>query len=656
MFALPPNQASGVPLPTARIAAGIPAVGGVVGELLYDTITRRGVVWTGSNWLDISASAIVRFPTDAALKADTTQVTGTYAVSQATGNPYVYTATGWLKVGTQEYPDVRTLLADNPAHGTVGLAMDEGSLWERGPTAWQSLSMRELVDTDEVFNWRSNEGGSIGDRALAVDVNVQYIRTAHGWRPASIYEDTEAAIKAATWAINGQQAISTDTGQTFVYVRESWSDLPAAAAISVVADQAARLAVATPATGKIVAQRDTQHAWRWDGSAWVDLDEIHIYATDADRLAAEPPVDTVALVRAAGVTALSGAWSIRTAGQWQQDPIQHYATEAALLADSPPDGTLAWGDDTGLVYARHGGQWTRVNSPTITIGAHPTTPAAGDLNYRAGRGLQVWDGTAWQEVGGSAVTVATTAPAGPQAGDLWYATNRLGRFKVYDGNSWQETSGVKYTRGAIASRPAYSNSDYGDIFEDSTTGELWMALRYDWRLISSAGSSVAKAPPTKDWLNQLIALVPNRVTKLSGRMYVNGGGGGAHLILAFNKQGGGKLMNSDFTINKTGAYNFTANNWASRDYDGGGGGGNGWYGCSFHPVKPGSSAGFDLTATTIGDSWCIEVRASFVDSSNDLCHSVALFEWNQPAHPLSEIYFSTVQGQSSVSYNVFRIS
>ena len=77
-------------------------------------------------------------------------------------------------------------------------------------------------------------------------------------------------------------------------------------------------------------------------------------------------------------------------------------------------GTVAFGDDNGLIYAMTSAGWRRVNSPTMSVGPHPANPATGDLNFRTNRGLQLWDGAKWEGIGKT--VVGTTAPANPDDG------------------------------------------------------------------------------------------------------------------------------------------------------------------------------------------------------------------------------------------------
>lgn len=447
MFALAPGNATGVAIPAFKIGTSRPAVGTTTGEGFYDSTTRQGYVWDGSTWKDIAANPILQFATDTDLLRDTTSAVGSYAISASTGNLYVKRPAGWSRVGVALYATVTDLLNDNPTVGTLGEALDEGSLWERATGGWRITGPRGLPTTAAVQAWAAQRevhtftvttpatavgtevvgatfdagtpitvtaaaglppagvaaslvvalltglpttfqvvyipgqttievrgpvtgapvvvtalqnmtdavtpgktayslGANVGDTALAVDVDVAYMRTPTGWRPVTIWEDTEANIRAATWPLNGQEAIASDTGRTFVRIQ----------------------------------------------------------------------------------------------GNWIEEPIQHYVTEAALLAATPPNGTLAWSDDTQVVFTRARGTWHRMGSPTMTFGL--------------------------------------TAPATPATGDLWFDNNVNRKiFNIWDGTNWVSTSGV--TIGAAGAKviiPGYFNVDPSNTATSADTGGL--AFRY----------------------------------------------------------------------------------------------------------------------------------------------------------------------------------
>jgi hypothetical protein len=219
---------------------------------------------------------------------------------------------------------------------------------------------------------------------------VMYVRTASGWKPETIWEETEANIRAATWCLVGQEAIATDTGRTFVYA---------------------------------------------------------------------------------------------TAG-WIEEPIQHYATEALLLAATSQNGTLAWADDTNVVFTRAAGTWHRLQGPQISVGTTaPTTPGTGDLWYDNNVNrltLNIWDGTKW--IGATGVTIggtgakvvlpgyfnedpSNTATADDTGGLAFKYVGGQTQLFLNKGNAWNAVTpmlGVAANAGKPIVADASGNASWGD--------------------------------------------------------------------------------------------------------------------------------------------------------------------------------------------------
>ena len=226
LLALAPNTASSIPIPAFTFGTTKPATGSLIGEGFYEINTRRGWVWDGAAWLEIAASPVVSYLTEAALLADTTKPSGVFGIAASTGAMYAKVTGGWKYVGINEYATTAALLADAPAAGALGVAGDDSSLWERTSTGWRCLTIRELADTAAVVAWAGTADCHNGDRAIDLLHGVVYIRTATGWHPTGYWEDTEANIRAATWPLDGQEAISTDSGRTFVKVNGTWVESP----------------------------------------------------------------------------------------------------------------------------------------------------------------------------------------------------------------------------------------------------------------------------------------------------------------------------------------------------------------------------------------------------------------------------------------------
>jgi hypothetical protein len=322
LFALAPGDANGIPIPSFQVGAARPAVGSIKGEGYYDILQKQGFVWTGSAWRNIAPNPILTFTSEALLLADTTASPGTYATAGDTGSLFIKVPTGWRQVGIKPYATAADLFGDAvAATGALGEVLDEDSLWEKTATGWRLMLIREMATTAAITAWtNTSPGATVGDRAVDKSTGVTYMRLASGWRPISIWEETEANIRAATWALNGQEAIATDTGRVFA----------------------------------------------------------------------------------------------RAAGKWIEEPIAHYPTEAALLAAVSQPGTLAWSDDTNVVFVRVAGTPA---GPGGTPAAKPDT---------------------WKRLQGSHVSVGTTAPTTPGEGDQWY-DRREAHMKVWEGTAWKVT-------------------------------------------------------------------------------------------------------------------------------------------------------------------------------------------------------------------------
>ena len=191
---------------------------------------------------------------------------------------YIRQATGWAFIGLREYPTLAQLLADTMQPGSIGQALDELSLWAKTTNGWRCLTMREMANQAAILAWTGTEaaGANPGDRALALDTDLQYIRTSAGWRATSLWEETEANMRAASWALNGQEAISTDTGRIFVRVGGAWIEEP----IQHYATEALLLA-ATPPNGTLSWADDTNVVFTRAGGAWHRLQgpQISVGAT-----------------------------------------------------------------------------------------------------------------------------------------------------------------------------------------------------------------------------------------------------------------------------------------------------------------------------------------------------------------------------------------
>ena len=225
LFALDPQDAVGVAIPTFRVVTSLPAAGSSMGEAIYVSATRQGYVWDGVSWRDVTASPIRSFANDAALQADTTEPVGAYAVASDTGNMYVRTPDGWRRIGITEFATYADLVAYNAPQGA---------------------------------------------QALSHDFEVVFLRTLTGgvptWRPTTSYVATEAAILAAP-NIAGMQAVATDSARTYVNDGTRWIEQPIRHY-----DTEAQLLAAIPPENTLAWANDTSHIFTWtNAKGWLGL-------------------------------------------------------------------------------------------------------------------------------------------------------------------------------------------------------------------------------------------------------------------------------------------------------------------------------------------------------------------------------------------------
>lgn len=322
--ALPPAMATAIAIPTARVLASLPVTGSSAGELVFDSTSGVSYIWTGANWNAIISDFMHTFADDATLLGSTIP-NGHIAISEATGNFFISTAPGWRQFGIREYTTVTGLLADNPAPGSIGVALDEHSIWMREAADWMCISLRQLPDFAAVVAWTPVDGSA----CINVQTGLRYARVAGAWEPQGIWNVDEATLLAGMDHVDGQIAVATDTG--------------------------------------------------------------HIYTFDEANQA------------------------------WLGSQIRFYPDETTLQADTPNNGVLGLAGDTGLVYARYNGIWTRVNSPTMSVtDVAPANPAAGDIQFAPTTGTtSIYDGVTWRPVGGAPTgTVIMHASITPPAGYL----------------------------------------------------------------------------------------------------------------------------------------------------------------------------------------------------------------------------------------------
>jgi len=379
LFALAPNTATGVALPSFQVGTSRPRIGTTQGEGYFDTNQRTGFVWTGSQWEGIAASPVLSYDTEADLTADSAPRPGTYATAGDSGSLFIKSQTGWRQVGIKKYATSIDLFADTAAGvGTIAEVDDEDSLWEMTNSGWRLLVIREMPDTPDILAWDENAvGANIGDRVVDLAHDVAYIRTTNGWRPTTLWEDTEVAIRAATWVINGQEAIANDTGRTFVRVNDAWVEEPIQHY-----DTEGELLATDAADGTLAWADDSANVFARSGGAWVGTNTGFYDPT---------PIGTIAAYATATVPA---GWLLCDGSNIPTTP--DYNTLRTILGTTTvPDlrGQFLRGAASAadVLLTKH--QWTtgmpRIPFATATAGSHTHTGDYTAPRYGANSGGDV---------------------------------------------------------------------------------------------------------------------------------------------------------------------------------------------------------------------------------------------------------------------------
>jgi hypothetical protein len=350
--------ASAIALPAFRSGPALPAAGTTPGEAFLNTTSNTAFVWTGNVWEPIVPSALLVYPDDSAVLADGGQPAGTYAASAATGNLFIMGSAGWRQIGVRSYPTAAGLLADTPMEGSLGLALDERSVWVRGATDWMCISVRHFPDFATLDAWTPADGA----QALDVGTGIAYLRVNGAWRSGSVLMDTEANVMALTTTKAGQMAVASDTGRLWVYDGTAWVGSPIVYYVTEVA-----LLAATPADGVLAMAEDTGLIYGRMGGAWRRVNS---------------PTSTVA--NAVPATPAAGDIWLDTSGA---DPALKTYTGAAWVrvgAKAPLQGTLAARPAlsavaTGDIYIATNTRQAFIAAPNVWI---ETSTAAGTVNVQ----------------------------------------------------------------------------------------------------------------------------------------------------------------------------------------------------------------------------------------------------------------------------------
>ena len=344
--AVAPGSATALPIPSFRMGAITPAAGTMAGEGFINTVTGAASVWDGNQWNAIVQGALLSYPTDADVIADTAAPASSYATSMATGNLFVKGATAWRQIGVRVYPTAAGLLADATApEGSLGVAEDEQTFWVMHSGAWHCHSRRPFADVTALGSWASPPEGST---AMEQAEELRYHYHSGHWIPESIWIKPEADILASADRLDGQMAVAQDTGHIYVF-----------------------------------------HSGVWMSS------QIQHYPTEQDLLTDNPNDGILAWANDNGLiyTRSNGAW------RRANSPT---VTIGTVPPTTPANGDMYYDTAAGLTTIYDGTAWKPVAAGARAPTTAPANPVEGDLWLdKSGNKpvMKYHDGTAWQVAG-----------------------------------------------------------------------------------------------------------------------------------------------------------------------------------------------------------------------------------------------------------------
>lgn len=124
--------------------------------------------------------------------------------------------------GVLSYASAALLLADTPAAGSIGAALDENTVWLREASSWQPISTRPFADLTTLLAWAPDDGAT----AIDEGTGLRYQRIAGAWAPQTIIGLANyAAITALTDVLAGQMAIDLALSDSYIWTGSVWQTL-----------------------------------------------------------------------------------------------------------------------------------------------------------------------------------------------------------------------------------------------------------------------------------------------------------------------------------------------------------------------------------------------------------------------------------------------
>jgi microcystin-dependent protein len=189
------------------------------------------------------------------------------------------------------------------------------------------------------------------------------------------------------------------------------------------------------------------------------------------------------------------------------------------------------------IYNTAVGAWeSAIQPPTIVSNSEPTLSIEGFLWWDdTNSSLKVYDDSQWKEVApniSTQVAVSDTPPGGAGNGSLWFDTES-GRIYVYyidaDSSQWVVASPLEPAiAGNVVSSttaPASSESIEGDLWYNTTTGELYVFTSSVWVVTQNAVSGVTTVTAGTNTsvtgtAADPVVNVPNATTSVAGAIQI----------------------------------------------------------------------------------------------------------------------------------------
>jgi hypothetical protein len=258
-------------------------------------------------------------------------------------------------------------------------------------------------------------------------------------------------------------------------------EIPTISALDDISDVAAP----SPSTGDVL---------KWSGSAWV---------SDAIDLGTDTTGNYVS-----DVTAGTGVTVTHTPGEGSSPTVaigQSVATSASVtFATVSTTGDVTVGGNLTV-----NGTSTTLNTETLSVedniivlNSNVSASPVLDAGIEVERGTltnvaikwnettDTWqftnDGTTYSDLGsGGGVTVSSTAPVGPNEGDLWFDSDTAQTFVYYDSN-WVEVGTIAGSAKILVSSTAPSSPLEGELWFDSDTGATYVYYSSTWVEVGAA--------------------------------------------------------------------------------------------------------------------------------------------------------------------------